>query len=86
MSKHRMWLEYKTFDGGVKFLIFFNKKGGWLLEKLALALKQRGFLATKMDDHIYFWKGNHENELWYLKNMFTEWNINVRIDDRNIYF
>lgn len=56
-----------------------------MLEKLAHSLKQRGFLITKMDDHIYFSKGNHEDELERLEKMFKELNIPVKIDGRKVY-
>jgi hypothetical protein len=56
-----------------------------LLDQLAQALKLRGFLITKMDDHIYFSKGNHEAELPELVEMFKKVNISVRVEGRKIY-
>jgi hypothetical protein len=56
-----------------------------LLDQLAHALKLRGFLIKRMDDHIYFSKGNHDDELGYLEAMFKKVNISVSVDGRKIY-
>ncbi|MGF6950163.1 hypothetical protein QF028_002668 [Neobacillus sp. B4I6] len=56
-----------------------------MLDQLAHALSLRGFLITKMDDHIYFSRGNHEEELSELEEMFKKVNIAVRVDGRKIY-
>ncbi|PGY09110.1 hypothetical protein [Bacillus sp. AFS031507] len=56
-----------------------------MLDQLAHVLSLRGFLITKMDDHIYFSRGNHEDELSELEEMFKKVNIAVRVDGRKIY-
>jgi hypothetical protein len=56
-----------------------------MLTNLANALNKRGFLITLHDDHIYFGKGNHDDEIKYLETMFKRFNLLVRLDDRKIF-
>ncbi|MCM3767716.1 hypothetical protein [Neobacillus niacini] len=56
-----------------------------MLDKLANALRLRGFLLQKMDDHIYIEKGNPNQDLVNLVEMFREVGISMKLDDRKIY-
>ncbi|MCM3767740.1 hypothetical protein [Neobacillus niacini] len=56
-----------------------------MLDKLANALRLRGFLIQKKDDHIYIEKGNPDGELFYLEEMFRVLGISIKLEDRNIY-
>ncbi|MFP5110073.1 hypothetical protein ACSU6B_25595 [Neobacillus sp. C211] len=51
-----------------------------MIDQLAHALSLRGFLITKMDDHIYFSRGNHEEELSELGKIFLAGNTKAPAD------
>ncbi|MDN7247105.1 hypothetical protein [Planococcus shenhongbingii] len=55
------------------------------MEKLAKAMKSRGFLISQESDSIYFNKGNADEELSLVKEMFNNIGANVVVEDRKIY-
>jgi hypothetical protein len=57
----------------------------FLLRQLAKVLESRGFLLTLKEDHIYFSKGNADREIGFLRDMFTELNLNARVEGQQIY-
>jgi hypothetical protein len=57
----------------------------YLLKELARVLESRGFLLTLKEDHLYFSKGNADRETGLLKEMFTDLNLNARVEGQQIY-